>query len=893
MICRSRPLLIAGLAVFCIVTASLVASTDSEARNPIRNAFFNVYPAAEDTTVLDELPSNANHCGVCHLNFDGGGPRNAYGLAVEVNLNNYPNEEDIFPAIEGLDSDGDGFTNGVEITDTANFSNTPTFPGLAPGDTNSVLNVSIADIRGHLKPSGATDTDPPTVTVFVPNGGESYNAGDIPNVLWSATDPSGISHVDIYMSDDSGTTWKPIAKNEPNDGVFEWFVPNRPGTQTILKVEARDGAGNYGNDITDADFTVVATPAGYVPSTLRDLDMPGTQPLEGATLEDADANCRTCHGDYNSDVEPWHHWEGSMMGNAARDPLFFALVTIVEQDAPSAGDLCIRCHSPGGWQEGRSVDTSGGQLTVKDRQSIQCDFCHRLVDPIHKPGISPVEDQPVLDELDQIPASYSNGMFINDPAPLRRGPYSDAEASHAFLESPFHRESDVCGTCHDVSNPVFVAGATPGDYVPTAFDEPHPDFDLRNMFPVERTYSEWSVSEYATTGVYAPAFAGAKPDGIVGSCQDCHQKDTVGAGCNEPGAPTRSDLPLHDFTGGNYFVPDIIPTFYPGEVDPVALNDAKLRAITMLQLAATLELTPTTSNGYPAVEVKLINETGHKLPSGYPEGRRIWINVIAYDGDSQQVYESGAYDASTGVLTHDSDLKIYETHPGLSPGLASALGLTAGKSFHFVLNDTIYSDNRIPPRGFTNSNFETIQSPPVGYAYPDSQYWDTTLYELPPSSEFVEVFVYYQSTSKEFIEFLRDENTTNTLGQELYDAWVAQGRAAPVSMVSGNVFVTPTTDVPGRRGLHYALMQSVPNPFKRTATIAYSIAEPEYVTLRVFDAAGRLVKTLVDEYIATPGQHEVTWNGRNNSGAELPTGVYFYEINAGSYNAMRKMIYVK
>ena len=143
--------------------------------------------------------------------------------------------------------------------------------------------------------------------------------------------------------------------------------------------------------------------------------------------------------------------------------------------------------------------------------------------------------------------------------------------------------------------------------------------------------------------------------------------------------------------------------------------------------------------------------------------------MIAYDGASQKVYESGAYDASTGVLTEDADVKIYETHPGLSPGLASALGLTAGKSFHFVLNDTIYSDNRIPPRGFTNANFETIQSPPVAYSYADSQYWDTTLYELPSTSEMVEVFVYYQSTSKEFIEFLRDENTTNTLGQDLYD----------------------------------------------------------------------------------------------------------------------------
>ncbi len=148
------------------------------------------------------------------------------------------------------------------------------------------------------------------------------------------------------------------------------------------------------------------------------------------------------------------------------------------------------------------------------------------------------------------------------------------------------------------------------------------------------------------------------------------------------------------------------------------------------------------------------------------------------------MYESGAYDAATGVLTHDEDLKIYEIKPGLSPGLAGALGLPAGPSFHFVLNDTIYSDNRIPPRGFTNAAFTTIQSPPVGYSYPDGQYWDETTYVLPTNAVFVDVTLYYQTTTKEYVEFLRDANVTNTAGQVLYDAWVTQGKAAPVAMVA-------------------------------------------------------------------------------------------------------------
>jgi hypothetical protein len=144
------------------------------------------------------------------------------------------------------------------------------------------------------------------------------------------------------------------------------------------------------------------------------------------------------------------------------------------------------------------------------------------------------------------------------------------------------------------------------------------------------------------------------------------------------------------------------------------------------------------------------NETGHKLPSGYPEGRRIWLNVQAYDIDNNLVYESGAYDAATAVLTKDDDIKVYEIKPGLSPAVAGALGLPAGESFHFVLNDTVYADNRIPPRGYTYAKFETIQSPPVAYTYADSQYWDETTYVLPPEANFVEVRLYYQGTTKEY-----------------------------------------------------------------------------------------------------------------------------------------------
>jgi hypothetical protein len=544
--------------------------------------------------------------------------------------------------------------------------------------------------------------------------------------------------------------------------------------------------------ITVAAFVFAITALGSVPTTLNDFFLPGSQPNQSGQLETPD-KCDNCHGGYNQTVEPAFNWRGSMMAQAARDPLFYACLAISNQDAPDAGDLCIRCHSPAGWLEGRSIPTDGSALNLNDRQGVQCDFCHKLVkptplgvnpypnDPNYTSGTYP-QDQSYLATLSFIPAHSANGMYVADANNAKRGPFTDAEARHQFFYSPFHRDASLCGTCHDVSNPVYYKDAT-GAYLPNSFGAQAPDFDPYTMFPIERTFSEWKMSAYnSPNGIYAPQFGGNKA--YVSICQDCHMKDVTGTGCNKAGAPNRTDLPLHDMTGGNTFIPKLLSVLWPGELDPAAIDAGVNRAIGMLQKAASLTLTVTPQGGDYLTRVKVSNETGHKLPSGYPEGRRIWINLKAYDTLGVLIYESGAYDPVTAVLTHDANAKIYEIKPGISAELAPVLGYPAGPSFHFVLNNYVYQDNRIPPRGFTNANFQMIQSPPVGYSYSDGQYWDETDYVVPGSTARVEATLYYQTISKEYVEFLRDENHTNGWGQTFYDLWLANGKSAPVVMNS-------------------------------------------------------------------------------------------------------------
>jgi hypothetical protein len=325
-----------------------------------------------------------------------------------------------------------------------------------------------------------------------------------------------------------------------------------------------------------------------------------------------------------------------------------------------------------------------------------------------------------------------------------------------------------------------------GNFIPGALDTPAADLSPHAVMPIERTYSEWLHSEYnSANGVFAPQFGGNKD--YVSTCQDCHMRDVTGRGCNLSGVPIRSDLPLHDLTGGSTWIPSLLPALYPGQVDPLAIQAGIDRARQMLQNAAVLTAQPNGSQ----LDVTVTNNTGHKLPTGYPEGRRMWLNVKFLDAGAALLSESGAYDSSTGILTLDAEIKVYEVHLGVDATMAPVLSVPEGETFHFVLNNKVFKDNRIPPRGFTNVAYESFGGKPVGHTYADGQYWDVSAYVIPANTTSAEVTLYYQSTSKEYIEFLRDENTTNSAGQTMYDLWNDNGKCPPEVMAQITIPLSP------------------------------------------------------------------------------------------------------
>ena len=100
--------------------------------------------------------------------------------------------------------------------------------------------------------------------------------------------------------------------------------------------------------------------------------------------------------------------------------------------------------------------------------------------------------------------------------------------------------------------------------------------------------------------------------------------------------------------------------------------------------------------------------------------------------------------------------------------------------------------------------------------------------------------------------------------------------------------VLPDPDVPGAS----YLSQSFPNPFNPTTTIEFGLKESNLVSLRIYDVSGRLVRVLVEKSYAE-GRYREQWDGRDQNGVSVASGVYFCRLTAGTFSQTRKMVLLR
>jgi len=479
-------------------------------------------------------------------------------------------------------------------------------------------------------------------------------------------------------------------------------------------------------------------------------DLAGTNPgeLGAGSLFDAAEGCATCHGGgYAGDRTylPHDAWAGTMMANAARDPVFFAALAVANQDAPGVGTFCLRCHSPIAFVRGHASPPDGSAFDAVDMQGVGCDTCHRATTS------GPPE----------APYHRGDAQIVYDDNLDKRGPYADGAAFvHGAALDTSMASSHFCGQCHQVTNPARLLRDASGAETSLAF-------------PLDTTYEEWSQSAFAAPG--------------GSSCIDCHTRRKAGVFpvATVPSAAGRPDPRDHVFAGGNLFGIRAVMAKHPARAaaHPDAFSLALARTEETLAEAVRVEIPSAPSSALPgeplSVTVRVTNLAGHKFPTGYAEGRRAWIALALVDPSGAESVLVGGYDAATGEIQASPETHVYRAVHGHWNGAA------AEPDERLALHDMIVSDTRIPPAGFVATT-TTLPTGEIDYADGQGGHrsWDEATFSIgaPAGATGKWVFVarvLYQPITRHYVEHLRDANVTDGSGTELLALYESLGASPP------------------------------------------------------------------------------------------------------------------
>jgi len=472
-------------------------------------------------------------------------------------------------------------------------------------------------------------------------------------------------------------------------------------------------------------------------------------------------------------------------------------------------------------------------------------------------------EHPTIGASDRKTSGSGSGLL----PPLPDGPGLSQNGGRMPGGNDFIATSEMCGSCHDLTLPM-----------------------LNHGMPEQRTYTEWKFSDFSkdTHVGYDPIRQANRAPGKE-RCQDCHMAMLKHEYAdNDPGTynadpllvggfpygkdrSSKGGIRLHKLTGANRDLPEMMKLLYP-EVDMEVIgmptgNDPRVfpgmlsnrdsmfdraKRNTEITLRDALDVRITQepvvirdTNGGPLMDsngnaiyemkIKVTNKAGHRIPSGYPDGRRFWLEVRVNDG-ATTVYESGYYDPDQAMLFTNSDragfnralsnridgtdpvrnaVMVYERVTGNCGGScrpSASLAASPG-----LLNDTILFDNRIPPAGFSYADYrmsgvkfwkydpetfvpvEDVTLDPVsgaitGQRYPDGQNWDEVTYRFAAPLSAVlnaQAEVYWQTHTREFMEYLKDHDTSRVRPE------------GPPNILALNYPLTPTylSDVIGLAGM--------------------------------------------------------------------------------------------
>lgn len=540
--------------------------------------------------------------------------------------------------------------------------------------------------------------------------------------------------------------------------------------------------------------------------------------------------CDHCHGKDPSgiastdgeggDINVVDDWSSTMMANAAVDPYWRAKVSeeILLHPGLQAEieNTCTRCHAP--------LGNYAHSMTGGEHYSIS----QMLSDPVALDGVSCLACHR---QLPQPETAQHTGRLFFDSNPIVYGPYTDPLVTPMALYSgyvPEHgsqiTDSKLCAGCHSlVTKTVDLTGnLTDHDFVEQA------------------TWHEWLNSSYPAQNK---------------TCQSCHlavaegQQVILATGYD---TPPRSPFGLHTLAGGNTLMLKILRDNREAlgifasesqfnETISATLNELQNNS---LQLQVT-ETSRTADTLY--VDVKLINKTGHKLPSGYP-ARKMSVHFSVKDENQNEIFRSGRFDESFyidgedtpyephhNVIRNENEVQIYEMIMGdinlnrtnvLNRGyvhLKDNRLVPQGYSQTFPGSDTTEVVLGILDQDFNHSPEEGSGSDVIHYRIPLNGYTSTVG---------VQVDVFYQSIPPTFTEQLFGLDTPEI---NAFAGMMEQADQTPVLMKSASINVSAYVGLEENNNqLPQALNNRANELYIKNAT-GYSVT--------IFDLGGKKIHT--------------------------------------------------
>ncbi|WP_438027336.1 MYXO-CTERM sorting domain-containing protein [Sorangium sp. So ce233] len=299
-------------------------------------------------------------------------------------------------------------------------------------------------------------------------------------------------------------------------------------------------------------------------------------------------------------------------------------------------------------------------------------------------------------------------------------------------------------------------------------------------FPLDTTFEEWASSDFRDGGSSAR------------SCIDCHMRRKEGEWPVADLGPIRTNPRDHVLVGGNHWGIQAVMAADKNRAAEYAdsFQLALDRTLESLASAASVTLVEAPEHAEPGgeitVTVRVENLTGHKFPTGYADSRRAWVAVFLVDEAGVERPLLGGYDADTGEIQHEPKTHEYRAVHGRWNSEASV----GEKGDHLALHDMIISDTRIPPKGFVPSQ-TTQPSQEIdfsdgngGYRNHDEASFTLTVPANAFGAQTLSARVYYQSMTREYVEFLRSANVTDNKGEELMAIYEETGEAPPILVAS-------------------------------------------------------------------------------------------------------------